>query len=79
MAYKKSESLAELVKNVVNIALKNKINFIHATVDPKNPIAAILSRFTHTKMKLYFFTKSLKQDKSPNLGERKLYVDPLEM
>lgn len=79
MAYRKSESLAELVKNVINIALKNKINFIHATVDLKNPIAAILSQFTHTKMKLYFFTKSLRQEKSPNLGERKLYVDPLEM
>jgi GNAT superfamily N-acetyltransferase len=79
MAYKNLESLTELIRKVVNIALENKINFIHATVDPKNPTAAILSQFTHTKMKLSFFTKSLKQERLPNLRERKLYVDALEM
>ena len=79
MAYRKPENLAELIRKVLNIALKNRINFIHVTVDPKNPIAAILSQFTNTKMKLYFFTKSLRQERLPNLGERKLYVDALEM
>jgi len=79
IAYKNPESLIELVRSVINIAHKNKINFIHAPLDPKNPIAAILSQFTHTKMKLYIFTKPLKQEKPLNLGERKLYVDALEM
>jgi len=79
MAYRNPENLAELIRKVLNIALKNRINFIHVTVDPKNPIAAILSQFTHTKMKLYFFTKSLRQERLTNLGERKLYVDALEM
>jgi hypothetical protein len=75
MAYRNSESLTELIRNIVNIALENKINFIHVTVDPKNPIAAILSQFRHTKMKLYFFTKSLRQERFTNLGERNLYID----
>jgi ribosomal protein S18 acetylase RimI-like enzyme len=66
--YRNPESLAELIRTVVNIALKNKINFIHVTVDPRNPIAAILWQFTHTKMKLYFFTKSLMNERLPNLG-----------
>jgi GNAT superfamily N-acetyltransferase len=79
MAYRNLESLAELIRNIVNIALENKINFIHVTVDPKNPIAAILSSFGHTKRKLYFFTKSLRQERLPNLGERNLYIDALEM
>jgi ribosomal protein S18 acetylase RimI-like enzyme len=79
MAYRKPESIAELIRKVVNIALENNINFIHVTVDSKNPIAAILSQFTHTKMKLHFFMKPLKQETLPNLGERKLYVDALEM
>jgi ribosomal protein S18 acetylase RimI-like enzyme len=79
MAYKNPESIAELIKKVVNIASENKINLIHVTVDPKNPTAAILSQFTHTKMKLGFFTKSLKQERLANLRERKLYVDTLEM
>jgi len=78
-AYKDPESLTELIRNVINIAHNNKINFIHSTVDPQNPIAAILSQFAHTKMKMYIFTKPLKQQKPLNLGERKLYVDPLEM
>jgi ribosomal protein S18 acetylase RimI-like enzyme len=75
MAYRNSESLTELIRNIVNIALENKINFIHVTVDPKNPIAAILSQFRHTKMKLYFFTKLLRQERFTNLGERNLYID----
>jgi GNAT superfamily N-acetyltransferase len=79
VAYRDPESIAELIRNVVNIALKNKINFIHVTVDPMNPISAILSQFRHTKMKLYFFTKVLKQGSLPNFGERRLYFDALEM
>lgn len=79
LAYRNPESLAELIRNVVNIALKNKINLIHAPADPTNPTAAILSRFTHTKMKMHFFIKPLKQEKLLSLGEKKLYVDALEM
>jgi GNAT superfamily N-acetyltransferase len=79
MAYRNPESLTELIRKVINIALENKINFIHATVDPKNPIGTILQQFTHTKMKLGFFTKSLTQETLPRLGEKKLYVDALEM
>jgi hypothetical protein len=79
MAYRNPESLAELIRHVVNIALDNKIDFIHVTVDPASPAAAVLTQFTHTKMKLYFYVKSLRHEKLPNLGERKLYIDALEM
>jgi len=79
MAYRNLENVTELIKNMVNIALENKINFIHATVDPKNPIAAVLSQFTHTKKKLYFFVKWLRQERLPNLKERNLYIDAFEM
>jgi hypothetical protein len=75
MAYRNPENLAELIRNIVNIALENEINLIHVTVDPKNPIAAVLSQFRHTRMKVYFFTKSLRQERLPNLGERNLYID----
>jgi len=75
MAYRNPESMAELIRNIVNIALENEINLIHVTVDPKNPIAAVLSQFRHTRMKVYFFTKSLRQERLPNLGERNLYID----
>jgi len=79
MAYRNTESLTELIRNIVNIALENKINLIHVMVDPKNPIATILSQFRHTKVKLYFFTKSLRQERLPNLGEGNLYFDATEM
>jgi GNAT superfamily N-acetyltransferase len=79
MAYKNPESLAELIRHVVNIALENKTVMIHVTLDPENPIAAILSQFVHTKMRLSFYVKSLRQEKLPNLGDRKLYIDALEM
>ncbi len=79
MAYRNPEGMMELMKNVVNIALENKINFIHAPVDPKSPIAAVLSQFRHTKVKLHFFTKCLRQTRFPDLRERKLYIDITEM
>jgi GNAT superfamily N-acetyltransferase len=79
MAYRNSESMTELIKHTVNIALENKVNLIIATVDPRNPIAANFSQFRHTEMKMHFFTKSLRQERLPNLGERKLYIDANEM
>ena len=79
MACRNPESMTELIKSLVNIALENKVNLILVAVDPRNPIAAILSKFRHTEVKLHFFTKSLRQEKLPNLGERKLYIDAVEM
>jgi hypothetical protein len=79
MACRNSESMTELIKHTVNIALENKVNQIIAAVDPINPIAANLSQFRHTKMKMHFFTRSLRQERLPNLGERKLYIDANEM
>ena len=79
MACKNSESMTELIKHTVNIALENKVNLIIAAIDPRNPIAANLSQFRHTEMKLHFFAKSFRQERLPNLGERKLYIDAAEM
>jgi ribosomal protein S18 acetylase RimI-like enzyme len=79
MACRNSESMTELIKFLVNIALENKVNLILVAVDPRNPIAAILSKFRHTEVKLHFFTKSLRHERLPNLGERKLYIDAVEM
>lgn len=78
MAYRNPEGLAELVRHVANIALENKISMIHVTVDQTSPVTPILSQFIHTKMKLHFFVKSLRQG-LPGLAERKLYIDPFEI
>ena len=79
MARRNSESMMELIKSLVNIALENKVNLILVAVDPQNPIAAILSKFRHTEIKLHFFIKSLRQARLPNLGEKKLYIDATEI
>ena len=80
MAYERTESMVELLKKAVNIALDNKINFIHVTIDPSCPVATALSQFRfQTRMKLYVLTKPLKQERFPNSGERKIYVDVTEM
>jgi GNAT superfamily N-acetyltransferase len=79
MACRDSESMTELIKHTINIALENKVNQIIATVDPRNPIAANLSQFRHVKMKSHFFVKSLRREGLPNLGERKLYIDANQM
>jgi ribosomal protein S18 acetylase RimI-like enzyme len=79
-AYKRPESMTELLKKTVNIALENKINFIHVTIDPSCPMATVLSQFRfQTRMKLHVLTKPLKQEGFPYSGERKIYVDVAEM
>jgi len=79
-AYKRPESMLELLKKAVNIALDNKINFIHVTIDPSCPLATALSQFRfQTQMKLHVLTKPLKQQRFSNSRERKIYVDVAEM
>jgi GNAT superfamily N-acetyltransferase len=80
VAYKRPESMTELLKKTVNIALENKINFIHVTIDPLCPMATVLRQFRfQTRMKLHVLTKPLKQERFPHSGERKIYVDVAEM
>jgi len=80
VAYKRPESMTELLKKTVNIALENKINFIHVTIDPSCPMATVLRQFRfQTRMKLHVLTKPLKQERVPHSGERKIYVDVAEM
>ena len=80
VAYKRLESMLELLKKAVNIALDNKINFIHVTIDPSGSVATPLSQFRfQTRMKLHVLIKPLKQERFPNSGERNIYVDVAEM
>ncbi len=80
LAYKKTESMRELLKKAVNIALDTKINFIHVTIDPSCPFASAISSFKYqTKMKLYVLTKPLRQEGFSNSGERRIYVDVAEI
>ena len=79
LAYKNQESITELIKHVINQALDNKINFLHVPVDLDTEIAAVLSKFRHTRLKLHFFVKSLKQAKAPDLEDAKLYIDASEL
>jgi ribosomal protein S18 acetylase RimI-like enzyme len=79
LAYKDSESVTELIKHTINLALENGINLLHIPLDPESQTATLLSQFRHTKVKLHFFIKSLKQKNLPNLGERKLYIDISEI
>jgi GNAT superfamily N-acetyltransferase len=79
VAYRKPESMLELLKKAVNIALDNKINFIHVTIDPSCPVATALSQFRYqTRMKIHVLTKPLKRERFPS-GERKIYIDVAEM
>ena len=80
LAYKRPESMTELLKKTVNIALDNKTNFIHVTIDPSCPLATVLSQFRfQTRMKLHVLTKPLKQERFPHSRERKIYFDVAEM
>jgi GNAT superfamily N-acetyltransferase len=79
LAFKDAESLADLVKHIINIALENGVNFLHMPVDMESPEAEVLSRFRHTKVGLQFFIKPLSEERFSRLGENKLYIDTIEM
>jgi GNAT superfamily N-acetyltransferase len=80
IAYKKPESMLELLKKAVNIALDNKINFIHVTTDPSSPLDPLLLRFRYqTRMKLYFLAKPIGQVKMLQSRESKIYLDVAEL
>jgi GNAT superfamily N-acetyltransferase len=79
IAYRRPESMRELLKKAVNVALDNKINFIHVTIDPSSPISTVISQFRYqTRMKMHVLTKLLKQERFPHSG-RKIYCDVAEM
>lgn len=78
-AYKNNESLTELIKHTINIALENNIHFLSIPVDSESPVATVLSKFTHSKVKLHFFVKPLKHEKFPHLKKNKLYIDIVDI
>jgi hypothetical protein len=80
VAYRRPESMTELLKKAINIALENNVNFIHVTIDPSCPMTTLLSQFGfQTRMKLHVLTKPLKQARSSHLGENKIYLDVAEL
>jgi GNAT superfamily N-acetyltransferase len=80
VAYRRPESMTALLKKTINIAVENKINFIHVTIDPSSPMATLLPQFGfQTRMKLHVLTKPLKQARSSHLGENKIYLDVAEL
>jgi GNAT superfamily N-acetyltransferase len=80
LAYRKPQSMTKLLKKTVNVALENKINFIHVTIDPSCLMATVLSQFRfQTRMKMHVLTKPLKQKTFPHSRESKIYFDVAEM
>lgn len=78
-AYKNNESLTELIKHSINIALENNIHLLSIPVDLESPIATVLSKFTHSKVKLHFFVKPLKHKKFLHVNRDKLYIDIVDI
>lgn len=78
-AFKDTESIQDLIRHLINIALENKIYFLHIPTDPENPVTPVLSRFRHTKIRLHFFIKPLKQKEPPSLRNTKLFIDAAEI
>ena len=79
LAFKDAESIMDLIKHVINIALKNGINILNIPVDLSSPAAEVLSRFRHARIGLQFLAKPLSGKKLPRLDENKLYIDITEI
>jgi len=79
LAFKNTESMMDLIKHVINIALENKINFIHIPTDMASPTAEVLSRFRHVRIGLQFFVKRLSGKNFSSLSDNKLFIDTTEI
>jgi ribosomal protein S18 acetylase RimI-like enzyme len=75
IACKDAASLEQLIKHVNNIALKNDITMLATAVDSQSPLAGVLSKFRHVKVKTHYFVKPIRKMRTPLLKERKFYID----
>jgi ribosomal protein S18 acetylase RimI-like enzyme len=75
LAFRDAECARDLIRHVINIAMENKINFLHVPMDPESPIATVLSQFRHINVILHVFAKSLRHNEFSCLGRSKLYID----
>jgi GNAT superfamily N-acetyltransferase len=75
LAFKDAESIMNLIKHVINIALENRINILNIPVDVSSPAAEVLSRFRHARIGLQFLAKPLSGKKLSRLDEDTLYID----
>ncbi|HVP40769.1 MAG TPA: hypothetical protein VMS95_02305, partial [Candidatus Krumholzibacteriaceae bacterium] len=75
MAYKDATALAELIKHVNNLALKNNITTLVTAQDDQSPLVSTLSKFRNVQTKIHYFVKPLQKTQVLPAKERKLYTD----
>jgi GNAT superfamily N-acetyltransferase len=79
LAFKDAESMTDLVKYAINMAVRNRISLLHVPLDLENPTAETLSHFRHTKIGLQFLVKPLPRREFPSFDANKLYIDATEI
>ena len=79
LAYEDIESIARLIEHVDNIALNEGIRFLNMPIDPQSPIATVVSKFKHVKVKLHIFVKKLKWRSLPDFAGRSLNIDVIDV
>jgi ribosomal protein S18 acetylase RimI-like enzyme len=75
MAYKDATALAELIKHVNNLALKNNITTLVTAQDDQSLLINVLAKFRNVQTKIHHFAKPLKKTQILPAKERKLYTD----
>jgi len=79
MAFKDTESMTDLVKYAINMAVRNKISLLHVPLDLESPAAEILSHLRHSRIGLQFLVKPLLGREFPFFDVNKLYIDATEI
>lgn len=79
IACRDPKELSELVKYILNKALKERVDFISTPLDPGGPLASILSAFRRNEGKFSWYMKSLSHRPVPDLSDKKLYVDVVDV
>jgi GNAT superfamily N-acetyltransferase len=75
IACRDTASLEQLIKHVNNIALKNDVAMLATGVDSQSPLATVLSKFRHVKVKMHYFVKPIRKTQAIVSKERKFYID----
>jgi ribosomal protein S18 acetylase RimI-like enzyme len=75
LAYKDATAMAELIKHVSNLALKNNITTLVTAQDDQSPLIGVLANFRNVQTKTHHFAKPLQKTQILPTRERKLYTD----
>lgn len=79
VGYSDTDYVEELLKHVVNLCVENDVRSLFVGLDVDDPFVGVVSGYNHRKMMCNFFVKRLMADALVDSGQRKMYIDTIDL